>query len=402
MQINLSTLFLIALLNFTAFASNKKPAFRLPFKLINNLIIIEVRINHSEPLNFILDTGIKNTLLTNLNNNQSIIVEDINPVKVLGYGSGDPVEGFLSVDNELKIGDLTLQKCSLILIDAINFSGKFGLTVNGMMGHEIFNRFIVEIDYVQAQISFFHPSDFSLLFKRSWAKYSLHLIHYKPFVQLEAEFTKHKENLCLMLDLGASDAIWLIENEELRLNLKDEPIFYLGSGINGKITGRRARIQKLNWGNFCFGGVVVSIPDTFSLNPKLLKDKRNGSIGSEILKRFHTIISFQDSCIYLKKNHWYKNPFTYNQSCIEVETPVPGLPLYIIADIGEYSPAKSLNLQLGDEIISINGQSTVNLSLDQINLILSGQRNKRIRMKVMSNGVMNKVKFTLADRIKNL
>ena len=42
------------------------------FKLENNLIIIPVQINNSSTLNFILDTGLKNTIITELNKIESI------------------------------------------------------------------------------------------------------------------------------------------------------------------------------------------------------------------------------------------------------------------------------------------------------------------------------------------
>ena len=72
-----SGFFLIALFLWLAYVPAKAQSFlylkfqnprnqhiSLPFKLVHNLIIVPVTINGSDTLNFIVDTGVSNTMLT--------------------------------------------------------------------------------------------------------------------------------------------------------------------------------------------------------------------------------------------------------------------------------------------------------------------------------------------------
>lgn len=52
----------------------------IPFELINNLIIIPVKINGVE-LKFLLDTGVENTIFFSLDENKEIIFKNAEKIK---------------------------------------------------------------------------------------------------------------------------------------------------------------------------------------------------------------------------------------------------------------------------------------------------------------------------------
>ena len=73
------------------FLQNNKKRDKIPFKLVNNLPIVQIEINGT-PLSFILDTGVKSTILFSLEEADSLQLRNTTPVMLQGLGAGGAVE----------------------------------------------------------------------------------------------------------------------------------------------------------------------------------------------------------------------------------------------------------------------------------------------------------------------
>ena len=67
------------------FLNKTKNKVRVDFKLINNLMVIPLKINNKE-LAFILDTGSNKTILFNISDNDTIGLKNIEKVTLQGLG----------------------------------------------------------------------------------------------------------------------------------------------------------------------------------------------------------------------------------------------------------------------------------------------------------------------------
>jgi hypothetical protein len=65
--------------------SNKKRVV-IPFKFINNLIIIPIDVNGTM-MNFLLDTGVEETILFSLEENEEVVFSNIDKVMFRGIGT---------------------------------------------------------------------------------------------------------------------------------------------------------------------------------------------------------------------------------------------------------------------------------------------------------------------------
>ena len=74
----------------------QKSIARMPFSVANNLIILTARINGSDTLHFILDTGLKNSIICELENDETLDLEEAREIRVMGLGEGSPVEAIHS------------------------------------------------------------------------------------------------------------------------------------------------------------------------------------------------------------------------------------------------------------------------------------------------------------------
>ena len=76
MRVFLSLLFIVSL-SLNSFSQNifnissTKDVVNIPFEFINNLIILKAKVNNQE-LNLVFDTGVKQTVLINMQNNDSL------------------------------------------------------------------------------------------------------------------------------------------------------------------------------------------------------------------------------------------------------------------------------------------------------------------------------------------
>jgi C-terminal processing protease CtpA/Prc len=84
-------------------------------------------------------------------------------------------------------------------------------------------------------------------------------------------------------------------------------------------------------------------------------------------------------------------------SGLEIINPVHGIPVFSIENVIENSPAWNAGFRQSDQLISINYNSHKDLTLNDINLILKQQQNKKINLTVLRNGKKYKSSFYLKE-----
>lgn len=417
---------------------NKKQTVK--FKLINNLVIIPLKINKKE-LNFILDTGVNKTILFNLTQNDSIGLNNVNTVTLQGLGDGKPIEALLSKKNNFSIGNLMSSDEDLyvVLKDNFDLSGKMGITIHGIIGYRLFKNVIVNINYNSKKIHFYNPKLFNKKKCRKCETFPLHFYRNKPYINVSAQLDSignKKTPLKMLIDSGGSDAMWLFEDtkDEIKTPIKHFNDV-LGEGLSGTIYGNRSKIPQLQIGGFKIENPTVSFLDSVStFNARKFKE-RNGSIGGNILKRFNVWIDYPNKEITLKKCASLKDGFYYNMSGLSVvfngkklikeeeETKVLGTysskgqtnsnntvsyitsysysfkPSYKVDKVVKGSPADKAGINKDDVILKINGRSAHNYKLNEIHFLMQKKPNKRIRMLIERAGLKLKFEFRLKERI---
>lgn len=293
----------------------------IPFQLINNLIFIPVNINGVD-LTFLLDSGVKETILFSLDEKE-VNFNDIEKIKFSGLGEEKNIEGLQSDNNSVKIGrdyqDLK-HTVFIILDESINFSSHVGIPVNGIIGYHFFKDKPVQIDYIRKKITVFNDEKAYRKNLKKFREIPITIEGFKPYLLADVEMTDHKVPSKMLLDLGNSDAIWLFPKVIKdfvynRPNIDD----YLGKGFNGDIFGKRSRIHGLYIDNFGFEKPLTALPDEFSIQSLKIVPERKGSIGSEILRRFTIIFNYEEKRIYLRKNKHFSDPFLFNKSGLDVQ-----------------------------------------------------------------------------------
>lgn len=414
------------------FTNNKKKVV-LHFKLINNLIFIPIKLNGVE-LTFLLDTGVEETILFSLEEQEKVQFYSVEKIKLRGFGNEEPIEGLKSSNNQLSLPNMVDEDHELIIVldQNFNFSSQIGIPVNGIIGYHFFKNHLVEIDYDAKKIIIYDENKRSRKrIENKFSSFDISMENHKPYTVAAIDLMEHKKvPVKLLIDTGNTDAVWLFQNvsEEIKVPPKNF-IDYLGRGLSGDIFGKRARINNLKIGDFNLETPIASFPDSSSVANVNFVKQRTGSIGGEILNRFKIIFDYQNNKMHLKKGRDFDLPFNYNMSGIEIQhgglqwvqekielnptvtTKVFNIneekikndfnykftlkPTFFISNVRKNSPAELCGLKKGDLVLSINRSQSYNYTLQQINSILKSEEGKIIEIEIERDSKLMKFKFQL-------
>ena len=387
-------------------AKNKRTSIR--FKMVNNLIIVPVFINGSDTMRFILDTGVSHTMITSLTGAPGISFNYAREIELFGLGKGREVKAYHSFGNVLEMPGIQGFNHNIIMLkeEFDYLSQGLGTQVHGLLGYDVFQSFVVEIDYRDKKLVLYDPKFYRKKRRERALKKSkvmkLEIERRKPFIN-STVIDEYNQTIDarLLVDTGASHAISLFQSSDARLEIPENSVYsFIGVGLSGDIYGHIGRAKRLNMGGFKFKKPLVTYPDEESVNISGYDIGRTGSIGADIMKRFTVIFDYKAKEMLLRPNNQYKQEFKYNLSGIDVTTPIPDIPVFEIVKIRKGSPAWIAGLEVGDQIVTINGIETSEYSLSNIVQMLQSRDGRRLTVGVLRNDRPLSAKFTLEDPIK--
>lgn len=370
----------------------------IKFKTASNLIIIPTIINNSDTLNFILDTGVRSIIITELPFVNRLNLNFLQPIEIAGLGDGEPLTAYRSGNNTIKMDGLIShnQEINMVIDENFQFSQVLGIPVHGLIGFDLFKDFIVEIDYNNKLITLRKPEKYTDRVNNRDIVMPLHFEDNKPYVRTTIMTDKNEAiSVKLLVDTGASDAIWLSTESDDRIGIPEKHIeTYLGKGLNGDLYGVKGRISGVWIGPVLLDEPIVSYPDEEHVS-SIITDDRNGTLGAEILRRFYVTIDYPNSQIRLKPTSDVKDDFNYNMSGLEISNPLPGIPIFTIDNVREESPGYYAGLKENDQVLKVNRKDYDELSLNEINLLLQSKEDRNISMVVLRDGEEIETSFNL-------
>lgn len=358
---------------------------RIPFEFQGNLIIVPVKVNNSDTLRFILDTGVSSILITDPQIAKLQRMKFVRNVKISGAGQGTDIEAGIVLDNTITMGDMIGYRQNLVVLkeDILKLSEFVGSPIHGIIGYEIFNRFTVTIDFSTNQLILENPEHYK--YKPSKGeRFPITIEENKPYLST-IELINEKQNLPLkvILDTGAGHAISLDANRNNRITMPEKVVkAQLGRGLSGIINGSLGRISTLRLGKFEMKNLVASFPDSSSYRIKGMElIERQGNIGCEFLRRFKVTFNYRDQYIVLKPiNRRMKEPFEHNMSGIELMAKGNDYHEYMIDRVIENSPADDAGLLQGDQVMFINNKSSKDISISEIYKLFQKGEGKNVNL----------------------
>ena len=392
--------FMIFLVNLSATNKPKKIA-SIPFEIVGSYVIIKARINDSSTLNLILDSGIRNTIITELMTGDKISLNYSDVRELMGLGGGEHLEAYASNSNTLRIGKLKLDYKTVYVLknDVFNLSKHTGTKINGLIGVDLFQNYTVEIDYTHKRIRFYDPKTMSL--PKGYGMLPINIEAQKMFVELSViQSDSTRKQVRMLIDTGAELNAWFQTYTKESVELPAKWVQgTIGEGFNGIITGKYGHISQICFGEFCLKNPIVSFPDSAAIKEIISVSKRDGTIGSQLLSRFNLYIDYPQKKIYFKPNENFNNRYAYNVAGIEIIQISPNINLVEVLDVWANSPAAIAGVQKGDQIFEINGSIAFDMTMGEIRKLFETPSKRPLRMTLMRNNKQFMVVIDMKDKI---
>ena len=273
----------------------------IPFTLgKDNRIHIKGKINNSDTLDFLFDTGANSCVITSSIINQKVNLT-IDGSAENGGADGKAVVG-TSSKNTIEINDLKWENVSILSIDYQKPS------FDAVLGWIAFENKIVEIDY-EKNVMIIHQSLPQL--SSEYSKLEFKLIEGLPYVKLKLIINGKESETWFDYDTG-SDGMLVVGQKFAKENFFNNELKQIGTttsvGSAGKeIISKIVMLPKMKIGDFEMYQIPLNIQQQEIENVEY-----NENIGNKILKRFNTIIDFKNNYIYLKPNNLFYAPMLRN------------------------------------------------------------------------------------------
>jgi len=404
---------------------------KIPVEIINNLVFIKAMVNDVE-VTLLLDTGVKETVIFSYED-KPLKLNNLEKVLIKGFGHKDPFEGYKTTNNRIEIKDFIdrNQTIYLVLDEDINFSSMVGIPVNGIIGYEFFKNYPVKIDYGKSIITVYNQENLQIKNAKT-ETIPLQFISGKPFINCNV-FQESEKNInqgLFLVDTGNSDAVWLFKKNNNEVTIPSIHIEdYLGKGLSGVVSGKRARLKKLQLSKFDIETPISAYPDSLSLAMLNIAEDRYGSIGAEIMRRFTTTFDYKNKKMYIKPNKYLNAPFEYDMSGLEIVhdglewaaekyEDKPAIannlydaqgekisgnlkfkfvlkPVFKITLVRKESTAAIAGVLVNDILIAINKKSCSEMNLQDINAILKSADQKNIKLEIERDNKNIEINFQL-------
>lgn len=278
----------------------------IPFKLINNKVLVPVTVGNSRSFDMILDSGFGFDGIIFFNNNieDSISLRNRVEVQIPGAGDGPPSSGIMSDSMTFYSGTCEFTNQRIIILQNSRFKGS---SSDGVIGYSYFGHHKVEVDYDKKIIVLRENDD--EIDESGWEVIPLtfdrnNKPHLNIYVQIKDE---EPVLLDVYIDYAASLSLELTVIEGMKFILPDKYEYeYGGYGLSGEIKGKTARISKYRIGKYEFNNVTATFFEGHSRSKERTAD---GVISNDALRRFNLVFDYSNKKLLIKPNSSFNEPF---------------------------------------------------------------------------------------------
>ncbi len=316
-----------------------------PFELANNHIYVKVKLNGKGPFTFLCDTGGANIVTPPLAKELGLKPQGA----LQGRGVGEKSEdvGLVKVDM-LQLGDVTLSNQLFAAYPMQSFEQVEGLAIGGLVGYEIFKRFVVTVNYERSLLTLTAPSAFN--YQGNGTVLPFKFNYHIPQVEGEIDGIKGACDI----DTGSRSSLSLlapfVEKHGLKGRYAPKVEGVTGWGVGGAARSLITRVKELR-----LGSIVVKDPVTeFSLQSKgaFIDPYVAGNVGGGVLKRFNITFDYGHQRLIFEPNANYGKRDVFDRSGMWINASAEG---FEVLDVFANGPAAAAGLRVGDKIVAVDG-----------------------------------------------
>jgi hypothetical protein len=321
----------------------------VPFRLLNNHVYVEAKVNGKGPYTFIVDTGGHTLLSPHLV--KEVGLESVGQFESSGAGEKTKTTGFAHYA-EIAIGKARLRDQVGFTIEIYEPSIE-GIKVDGMIGFEYVSRFAVQLDYGAKTMT---TTDFAH-FDPKGAGTAIPFKFYDHLPQVTGAI----DGLPALFDVDTGSRAEVdittpfVTKHDLRSKYPKGVTAITGWGVGGPGRSYVVRLPSLTFGGIVVDGVVANLSQ--AKGGSMSDANLDGNIGSAFLKRFAVTFDYPHQTMYLRRlTPQTPDVAQFDRSGMWINAATGA---YEVTSISANGPAAQAGLAEGDQITSLNGQPAV-------------------------------------------
>jgi hypothetical protein len=312
-------------------------------------------------------------------------------------GNGENKTRVSSVKNlSVALAGLPIVSGKGLAVSLEAYESQEGRPVDGVLGFELFEKRVVSIDYPNRIVRLYDPKTYVYSGKSSDIPLRIAGL---AFVQAKLEYgNRDTSDAEFSIDTGSQSAVQLNRPfaERHPLPASKKTIDDMGTGVGGEYARKLGRLESLRIGDVLVGHPVASFSQAAngaSANPKF-----DGSIGSELLRRFSVILDYPHKRLILEPAAEPNSPFEADMSGLHLTASGSDFRAIVVRRVFEGSPAALAGVREGDILVEVNGKPAAELDLPELRrmLKLDGQS---VAFKIRRGSQSLELGFKLSRRI---
>lgn len=364
-----SILVLVMLLPGGAFAQPALPASgapvaRLPFQLFHNRIYLPVAINGQPGFTMVVDTGSSASGLSR-RTAASLHLRLSHRAQVTGNGN-QTLRIRLTRNIHFAIGAASLDEKTVAVVPMQSFERFEGRQVAGILGVELFRRYVVVLDYPAKLLEIYDPAGFHPA--GHGIAVPLRLLANTAIFDAAIQVPNRPPILTkLAIDSGTYSGLRLYSPFVKKNHLAQAiapTVASFGFGLGGEFPERLGRVAALAIGALRIPEPLTDLPE--ASHGATASAAYDGTIGGAILRRFTVTLDYPHQQMLLSAGPDFDAPMPADASGLVLESLDPAAGEVDVRQVLPDAPASAAGFQTGDRIASVNGTPAEALGMEGV------------------------------------
>jgi len=368
---------------------------RVPFEYRERHVWVKAAVNGGPPADFIFDTGASITVIDSAYAARIALPTE---GRQQGQGAGAVGSASFAALQSLRVagedGDgIEMQDVKVAVLNVNGFLAPyFWRDCAGIVGFDVVNRFVDEIDYDARLLTFHDPKAFQYAGKGT--AIPMTLAGHTPVVKMKLDDTYEGD---FRVDVGSGSTVDLHAPFVKQYGLAEKAgksVEVMGGGFGGTFTNRMVRMKKLEIGPYSWREPLVSLSQATA--GAFTSEDYAGNIGNRLLERFKVTLDYDRRQLWLEPGRLYprRDPFTR-----------AGLQLGKFADtvkvmaVLEGSPAEQAGLKAGDVVTALDGKPILTLTPDRVAAVLDEGPLGTHTLAILRDGKARKISVRLKEML---
>ena len=328
----------------------------IPFRLVENVVWLQVRLNNSRPLNFMLDTAAGTDALNRR------VAEELNlPLVEMGtranVGAGDGVTRVAFAPNvQISVGDAKYVNSRIGATPLDSVSGAFGEPFDGALGYDLLSRWVVTIDYQQNKLVLHSNAAFE--YEGSGRTIPLRVSSGVPIATgiVVLDGKEHSGNFIIDAPFRGSVILatpFIAENNLLdAVRSSGQRLLETKlEGVGGTSQNTIGRVSAFRFAGLTFESPIVGFAN--ATGGAFARRDIAGIIGAEILHHFRVTLDYPHDRLILEP---FETPNVPEADMLGItwESQPPDHNKLTAVRVQENSPATAAGVKVGDVLVSFN------------------------------------------------